>query len=548
MKRQFYGLITVGLAFGLGAGCVDDPTASLSGNIASIVSSLTFTQLDVGDSVRVTARAVDTQGNALPTRPQVSSSDESVLAVSVDQATSGKPLPETVFFIRAVGFGKSTVTAGEGGSSRTITVQTWPGVVAITSGADSLRAGSSDTYVAEARSTTGQPITGPTPVDYTWAASGAPNAIDPTGGNSTELTTTVKGVTVLTVSVNNGAAATKPVTVLPDVPVAAALEATSFGAVGSGGTSTLEVVLTDALGNVNNLTSDLSTVTATSSDPAVAAVEAEVVDVTLPTGAVERHFLVTATGVGGGVAEISGSVETVSGSLAFTAAPVTVLAPAISSITPPSTAPGETITIDGTGLTAPGFETLVLVNGFPAAIGNQTQTSITATVPIFGANGEFPVVVTVGGVPSNAATWTETGPFLEFTTEPTNDNPFAGPNIGFPISFSGGIDDLSGDTNDFFRFTLLEGATIDFVLDWDTANDVDIYVVDGAFTVFQCTDGGTLAQPEVSTCSLGPGEHILWITDFGPDPGTMYTVIGAVRGSSAAPMQPRRTITGRPNK
>ncbi len=120
MKRKIFGFLTTVIAIGLGAGCVDDPTGTLSGAVAKVISSRSFTQLSVGDSVRITARAVDAQGNSVPSLPQVTSADESIVTVSVDQTVSGKPLPETVFFVKAVGPGQTQVNLSAGGASSVI--------------------------------------------------------------------------------------------------------------------------------------------------------------------------------------------------------------------------------------------------------------------------------------------------------------------------------------------------------------------------------------------------------------------------------------------
>jgi len=119
MKRHFFGAVGSLTALLLVAGCASDPTANLRGDIASVLISRTYFELDVGETIRLNAKAYDSQGNVVGTLPTISVDDESVATVTIDTLTSGDPLPETDFVITAVAGGSVVVTATAGGVSST---------------------------------------------------------------------------------------------------------------------------------------------------------------------------------------------------------------------------------------------------------------------------------------------------------------------------------------------------------------------------------------------------------------------------------------------
>ncbi|NIM52519.1 MAG: hypothetical protein GTN78_07685 [Gemmatimonadales bacterium] len=127
MKRRLFGTVGSLAAILLLVGCTDDPTAALRGDIASVRLSRSFIQLDVGDTLELAAKAYDSQGNAVGTLPDISSSDPTIVSVMIDDTTSGDPLPETAFIIVGEAPGQAQLTATAGGvTSQPATVISFP--------------------------------------------------------------------------------------------------------------------------------------------------------------------------------------------------------------------------------------------------------------------------------------------------------------------------------------------------------------------------------------------------------------------------------------
>ena len=79
----------------------------------------------------------------------------------------------------------------------------------------------------------------------------------------------------------------------------------------------------------------------------------------------------------------------------------------------------------------------------------------------------------------------------------------------------------------FYLIDLAAPATIIIDADWNSGMDLDILVVDEAFTTFECFDGATGAKPEQSVCSLGAGGHLIWINNYDAAAGS-YVLEAAV--------------------
>jgi hypothetical protein len=517
--------------------CAEDPTGAIRGGIARVTPSATYAEVVVGDSSTFSVRAVDGQGNPLPILPTVTVADANVATVTVDQGSSGNPLPQTNFRVRGVTFGSTTITMTAGGRTAQMTVQTLPQLIEITAPA-SLRSGETATISARAVDATGETVAG-VPI----ALSVDDETVLAFDDVTLEIEAILAGVAVISatgpagetggVPVAEGVAA---VTVLAGPPVAAALEATDFGAVAAAGTSTLEVVVTDAEGNQNNEPEEILSVMAMSSNVAVATVVAmindtiiEDIDTGEPIDTLRRVF-VEVTGVAAGSVDITGSVETTEGTFDLGSSPATVLDPIITAAAP-SGGFGSMITINGSGLMAAGFETDVSVDGL--LLGNinvVSDTEIEAQMPTFGTAGTFDLEVVVGGIVSNADTWTQTDAFDATATEPDNDDPGLAPVISVPFEFSGSFAGAP-EEDDFFFLTISKDVTVDIDLEWTPDKDLDILVTDGAFTAFVCVDGATGAAPEHSECGMDAGDFLLWLNDFdaaanGDTTPVTYTVRG----------------------
>lgn len=522
MKRTVIGLAATILA--VGVGCAKDPTESLSEGVGGISTSLSYVEIVVGDSVVVIAETKDNQGVTTAELPTIASQTPSIVSTSDAYLP---PLPIQRFYIKALTYGKADVVASAGGQSATITVQTWPAEIGITGVADTLRSGATATATLTALDANGDPIAG---VDSLSLESDDTDvlALD----TATKVVTALgAGLATLTAAGPNSTGAIS-VRVIPGVPASAQLDATSFGAVAAAGTSTLELLLRDAAGNQNRNIGEITSVAVNSSDNGIATVAAAVVDTAADD--TERQIFVTATGVGAGTANITGSVTTTAGVFAFAAASVTVLDPRVAAAAPTGAA-GAVIVINGTGLAATGFETQVLIDGAP--VGNVTAVSagqVTAQMPTLVA-GTYDLEVVVGGVVSNADTWTQNANFNEAGTEPNDAQGEEAP-ISASFEFSGSADEAT-DFSDLFEFTVsADDLVIDLELSWADASDIDVLIYPkgaqdpGDYAEDACGfDLSSLAKPEVGVCTLGDaGTYTLEIVHYGTGP-TTYTVKGTIR-------------------
>lgn len=531
MKRILLGLTVVGLA-SLGAmSCASDPTGELNGTPAAISASLTDITMAVGDTVQVIARTLDGQGVMHPSAPEVTSQTPNVVAVNV--VDEDRPLPETVFLIAGLSIGEGTVALSQGGASGTISVHTVPAAIAI-EGPASIRSGESSTYTATAVDRQGNPVTGDSVGGIVFVSDSSDIlALDSATlvitSNSVSMTGTaeIRGGGGLTARIAADTLGTLAVVVTPGPGVTATLG--SFGALAAGDMLTLEVVVTDAAGNQNNRLDELTSPTATSSDNAIATVAVSTVDTTADNF---RAVFVEVTAVGSGLANVTGSV----GGLAFGPAPAEVLNPVITPATP-SSAPGATVTINGTGLAAvtAGIPTFVLVDG--AIVGNITVVSssqIDAVMPTLVA-GTYDLEVNVGGIISNADSWTQVGDFDEAASEPNDAQGQEVPITG-SFEFSGTADETT-DFSDLFEFTVTEdNLVVDLELAWGDDSDIDLTIYPkgaqdpGTYVVGNCGYAlSSVANPETGECPLATaGTYTLEIVHYGTGP-TTYTVKGRIR-------------------
>ena len=532
MKRLLFGALSVGLVVAFAAACTEDPTEVLRGEVSRVTMSQSFVQILVGDSVQVIARTLDDQGNVQSTLAVATTGDASVATVSENADLTLKPATQTYFFIKGVGYGTAFVLATSGSAVDTVDVETFPASIAITGVPDTMRSGDVATYVL-------------TPVDVNDVAvagvSGLVTVVDDADIlvlDTTAATVDADEAGFASIVVVGPGPTTGPtegtwgVRVMPGVPATAALSGTDFGAMAAPGTSTLEIQVFDANGNQNNVIAEITSATAVSSVPGVATVAVAIVD-TMEGGTLRQVF-VTVTGVAAGTVDITGDITTTEGTFAYVSTPATVLNPVITPTTTPSGASGSTITINGTGLAAAGFTTLVLVDG--AVLGNiltVSATQITAQAPLFDAPGTWDLEVSVGGVVSNTDTWTQTNTFDELATE-DNDFVLGGTPIpaSLPLRVSGAfiaepVDAVTtGAGNDYYAFTLSADATIHVVFTWVGGPDNDVLMVDAAFTGWQCGfAGATGANPEDFTCDLDAGDYMLILDNFDQVDATYTAVV-----------------------
>jgi hypothetical protein len=178
MKRDLLGLAAI-ILLAVGAGCTTDPTDSLSEGIGAVSTSVSYVEINVGDSVAVTAETKDNQGVAIPDPlPTAASQTPAILSVAVANVA---PLAQTRFYIKALAYGEGTVDVTAGGETVTIDVQTLPARVEISGAPDTLGSGNSAQLTAVPLDAAGNAITMDAAL-FTWSASPASAiSVDATG-------------------------------------------------------------------------------------------------------------------------------------------------------------------------------------------------------------------------------------------------------------------------------------------------------------------------------------------------------------------------------
>jgi len=195
--------------------------------------------------------------------------------------------------------------------------------------------------------------------------------------------------------------------------------------------------------------------------------------------------------------------------------------PAISSITPTSGLVGEIVTINYTsGLPA----NLVFLDGIelnPLFVQSVTDTEIVFWWPY---NGVDLHTVAVGWLvlPSETVEFELTSDgsvddpaYLEFATAPLTALPLKKVAYLQPTVL-----------DHYYLISLAAPATVIIDLDWDSGIDIDLLVRNATNTAWDCTDGATGAQPEQSVCTLGAGDHVIWVNNY--DEGSTNYVLEAV--------------------
>ena len=169
MKPHLFGSMAAVAAVTLILGCAGDPTEALRGDVARVTQSYSYIELDVGETLSVFAQALDEQGNALSTLPEVTSANAAIAAVSLQQATSRGAAPRRDFTVTAAGYGSTQVLASVGNITDTLEVVTFPASLGITGAGDTLASGSTMQLAVECFDTQGNlvtPLEGAEPVSW----------------------------------------------------------------------------------------------------------------------------------------------------------------------------------------------------------------------------------------------------------------------------------------------------------------------------------------------------------------------------------------------
>jgi hypothetical protein len=138
-------------------GCDDDPTGT-HGTVARVTLSDSLVELDVGDKASLWAEALDDQGNALSTPPEVISENTAVADVTVEPGASANPSPGLSVMVTAEGYGTTRVIASAGEVADTAVVMTFPASLEITGAGDTLASASTAQLTAQCFDTDGEPV------------------------------------------------------------------------------------------------------------------------------------------------------------------------------------------------------------------------------------------------------------------------------------------------------------------------------------------------------------------------------------------------------
>jgi hypothetical protein len=539
VRKAGLGAVLIAAA-ALGA-CNDDPVSWDPNDTTDMFVNPTVMTVPAGREAKLTSRAVN-PGNE-PTFAAVSwaidptagcvDSGVGVGTVTVTEDPDALPIQPPGLFVVTGGttLGQTCITLTAGGDPEVVKVTVVGDDVALVC-PSTVRSGDAGTITATLLSSEGEAV-GPFDqnTDIVWATDDstvvnvdqAGNWVATTNG-SAEISASWVGTTG---TGSDGLGVTLVgscvIEVGGSVPESAAFaDADTLGNIGAyevGEVVELEVLVFDAAGNVTNRLDEITGVSVTSSDPAVASATAAVSD----PGDGTAQVIVTAEALSGGQTTLSGVVETTEGDLPFEGV-LSVVAPGVSTIAPDPAAAAAALTITGVSLGFDGLTTEVFFNGFPAnEIDVVSSTELTVVPPFMGNAGEVEVVVLVGGVASDIFTYTENGTWDAADTEPENDSRAETVDIGNPLNFVGSLS--PDDTDDFFRITVTETTTFDITVDWDDATaDIDVGFVDEGFTVYVCSDGVTGAKPETSNCELAPGTYFLWMNLYAGVGETSYTV------------------------
>lgn len=545
------GLSITALAVLALGGCNDDPLSFDVKDTAGIQVNPSQMVVSAGRTADLESRAVN-QGNE-PTFDAVSAAVDATCgpgAVTVVPDPDALEIQPPGLFLVTGGatLGQTCIVLTSGSHTAQVDVTVVTDAVEITAPLDGaeLEAGDTGQVLAQLVDLAGNPVGPYDPADATFTSSDTDvlSFTDDVGN----FTTATSGSATITVSWAgqdaNGTAGLGvvrtdeiSVTVRAGDPVAAAFENDPLGAFVVGDVDEFEVIVVDALGNINTNEDELLGVTVASSDPLVATASGAIV-------AGSAHAIVTVEAVGGGTATISGTVVTTNGDLAFSAA-YPVVAPSITALSASTGVYAETITITGTGLAVEGLPTLVFVDG--EQLGNFTvnsDTDITAQMPTYAVAGTHNVVVSVAGVESTEAiTWTQTNACYANDIPWTPGPPLYGPivDVSIPLRCNGTATDAD-NSNSWFVAPISEdalggGATVSvlYAPTWGPPlKDIDWYY---------CGDEGMTPAGPVGACvfeidqppatvdlDLGVGDHVFMQDDYasytnGDDTPQDYTVI-----------------------
>lgn len=491
--------------------CEEAPVDVAADEAVRLFSNPGSVAVDAGDTTTVDAYLQTALNHPLSGEVTYTICDASVATV-VDIEDKTDLEPGTRFGVVGQTIGSTCVVISAGGFQDTIPVRVVAAGFDVSGVPETIRAGATGDIGVQAINAQGAAV-GPFAETNVTFSSNNEDALFFTSDTGAFDTEEAGNVTVTMSWTTQGITRTETasIQVLPAEPDAATVSPADFGAAGVGDSTMVNVIVVDSLGNQNRLPSDLTSITATSDDPAVATVNARFEDD--PSAPGEIDAVVWATGVSVGVTTIDITIGTVSGDFTINDVPVTVVSPNVTAVTPASGNPGQTVVISGTALTAAGFDTEVFLDGtdITSYVTATTAVAITLDIPAHPANGDHELVVAVGGVESNAGPWEQLSTSDVYS--PGNESPATAPGVTFPVNIVGTFQ--GANDYDWYELTLAAPATVSFTLDWEGGKDLDFLIRNAANTGYVCSTAGASANhPENAGCDMPAGTYLLLVNDY----------------------------------
>lgn len=194
---------------------------------------------------------------------------------------------------------------------------------------------------------------------------------------------------------------------------------------------------------------------------------------------------------------------------------------------------GDTLTLTAPGALQFSAAANVDFGGNPGSVISQSATTLVVQVPMPDAAVAGPLTVTGVSVTYVPGLTVDLPTASSFTVTNANDpNSLPDPAVQLPIPTAGNSAVLfdgfaTGETDNFYSFTLAATTTFTVTLSWGTAADVDILWCDAGCNNFVGNfDGASTANPEVSQVTLPAGTYNLWLNQFAEngEPAHLYTI------------------------
>jgi len=291
----------------------------------------------------------------------------------------------------------------------------------------------------------------------------------------------------------------------------------SLGSIEAGTPVEFDVLVFDEFGNVTFLPEEITGITVTTSDAAIATATATREVITES----EVALSVEVDPLAAGEVTVSGTVQTTAGALPFEATLEIVLTPTITSVTPASGGFGDAVVIDGTnfdGLTA------LLIDGidYSYVVEASSGTSITIKWPNVGVRAHD-IVVQTAGASSAPATYTQDSDVEAH--EPENDDP--GTTTATMTAgevFVGSFAATLPEADDWIEVTVPANGDYAPVLYWESGQDLDLYLFEADASTEICHSWYSQPEDECGTVTLAAGTYYILVNDFSAPGDAPYAV------------------------